>query len=67
MMAGTKKTTFGVADISRGREVRYIGPAVEGLVHGIDGTVRVLRGRAAIVDFGDYGRWKIQHQSCRIL
>ena len=59
MAAVTTRSRLRVTDIIKGNEVRYIGPGVDGLMHGIDGTVRVLRGRAAIVDFGDYGRWKV--------
>ena len=59
MTTATRKSRLWISDISKGEEVRYIGPGVDGLVHGIDGTVRVLRGSAAIVDFGNYGRWKI--------
>ena len=59
MAAVITKSRPRVNDIIKGNEVRYIGPGVDGLMHGIDGTVRVLRGKAAIVDFGDYGRWKV--------
>ena len=59
MTIAMTKSRIGIADITKGNEVRYIGPGVDGLVHGVDGTVRVLRGTAAIVDFGDYGRWKV--------
>ena len=58
-MSAVTTSKIGISYISTGNEVRYIGPGVEGLVHGIDGTVKVLKGSAAIVDFGDYGRWKI--------
>jgi hypothetical protein len=59
MAAAITKSKLGIVNIVQGEQVRYIGPAVDGLMNGIDGTVRVLRVRAAIVDFGDYGRWKV--------